>query len=247
VDSKDVDRRLKALVWDRLRGLGFTERKGRTAWRRRQHTIDVVNIQSFNSYLAEAIGATTYSFAVNLGVAFPSSRQYPWQTHPVAAFPREYECAARRRPRKGIAQRIAGNSDRFLRRSTDRDRPDTWFVALDGSNLDELVEDAWQQIVSQGLPWFDELSELKQAIEIFAARPDTDLAPGIVGDSYAGAPGSPNRTETMLTLAMELGDSRRALLVLRDFISISKPPLKPWQLEYLDKVRAWEAWLLSRA
>ena len=55
MDSREVNRVLKRVVWDELKGHGFVERTGRTAWRRRERTIDVVNFQSFNAYLAEQI------------------------------------------------------------------------------------------------------------------------------------------------------------------------------------------------
>ena len=66
------------------------------------------------------------------------------------------------------------------------DRPDVWFVAADGSNTEWLAHDALEQIVAQGLPWFEELADVDRAIEIFATRESMSLAPGISGDFYGG-------------------------------------------------------------
>jgi hypothetical protein len=67
--STDVNRAIRRLVWARLREVGFERRTARTAWRRWDEGVDVVNFQSFNSYLAGGVGCTTFSFAVNLGAA----------------------------------------------------------------------------------------------------------------------------------------------------------------------------------
>ena len=67
ISSTDINRLIRHLVWARLRDVGFDRRTARTAWRRWSEGVDVVNFQSFNSYLAGGVGCTTFSFAVNLG------------------------------------------------------------------------------------------------------------------------------------------------------------------------------------
>ncbi len=208
MDSRDVNRVLKQVVWDELRGDGFLERTGRTAWRRREHTIDVVNFQSFNAYLAEQIAATTFSFSVRLGVAYPVDADDQWMLRPPSDRPKEFECQARRTPRKGVAQEILVSRRRWFAvdpaadewEVRNMDRPDVWFVDLDGSNTEWLASDALAQIMAQGMPWFEELSDLDRAIEIFGTREGTSLAPGTGGDFYGGALGSPSRFATVASL-----------------------------------------------
>ena len=213
MDSRDVNRVLKRLVWDKLRGHGFVERTARTAWRRREHTIDVVNFQSFNAYLAERIAATTFSFSVRLGVAYLAGPDDEWMLHPPSDRPRETECQARRTPRKGVAQKVLAPRRRWFAvdpsadewEERNMDRPDVWFVEPDGRNTEWLATDALAQIIAQGMPWFDELADLDRAIEIFRTREATNLAPGIGGDFYGGALGSPNRFRTVASLQAKRG------------------------------------------
>lgn len=67
MDSKVVNRAIKANVWPMLKEHGFGHFTTRTAWRHDHDRIDVINFQSFNSYQASVIGCTTYSFALRLG------------------------------------------------------------------------------------------------------------------------------------------------------------------------------------
>jgi hypothetical protein len=106
MDAKVVNRALREIIWPELKRLGFNRRTPRTAWRDRPDAIQVMNFQSFNSYLAEAIGSTTYSFGVNLGVFYPAIAEQS----SVAAFipdglrPAEWHCQARKHLGKGIVQ-----------------------------------------------------------------------------------------------------------------------------------------------
>ena len=201
MDSREVNRVLKRVVWDELKGHGFVERIGRTAWRRGEHGIDVVNFQSFNAYLAEQICATTFSFSVRLGVAYPVGPS-------PSDRPKESQCQARRTPRKGVVQEILARRRRWFAvdpeadewETRDMDRPDVWFVEADGSNTEWLANDAIGQIIAQGLPWFDELADPDRALEIFSTREGTNLAPGIGGDFYGGALGSPTRLATIASV-----------------------------------------------
>ena len=68
MDSRVVNKLIRSEVWPILREQGFTKFNARNAWRYRPPLIDVVNFQSFNAYLAEGVGCTSYSFGLNLGV-----------------------------------------------------------------------------------------------------------------------------------------------------------------------------------
>jgi hypothetical protein len=211
MDSKAVNRRLREIVWPDLKALGFSRRTARTAWRDRPGAVQVVNFQSFNSYLAEAIGATTFSFGVNLGVFYPAIAE---QT-PVAAFipdwyrPPEWHCQARKHLGKGIVQPNEPLSRRWFDPRAPRaslgswaDRPDVWYVLGDGSNLDIVVNDARDRIMEIGVPWLDRLADLAEARRHFEAVEST----GLGDEDYGGAIGSPNRLEFAAALSMALGD-----------------------------------------
>jgi hypothetical protein len=84
-------------------------------------------------------------------------------------------------------------------------------------------------------------------LDVFLTRSATNLAPGIAGDSYAGDLGSPRRTEVLLSLAMDLGDTGRALSILRDLQSRATQDDPPWRAEYLSKTHGWQDWIEARA
>jgi hypothetical protein len=169
MDSKVVAKQIKQEIWPLLRREGFAKFSPKTAWRHTPDQIHVVNYQSFNSYLAEGVGCTTFSFALNLGIYFRAIPfGYPAGSGPDPSIkPQEYHCHFRHRLLKSIEQPILP-------------RPDTWYVEPDGSNLLQCLEDSRTAIVREGLPWFDRfkplaavlklLVEQEQLPEVYAAR-----------------------------------------------------------------------------
>jgi hypothetical protein len=216
IDSTAVNRALRALVWPELDRLGFVRRTSRTAWRDGAAVIHVVNFQSFNRYLADLMGATTFSFGVNLGVFYPEianiSGMSAFLRDPVR--PPEPHCQARRSLAKGIAQpgdpsqrdRLDPHLDAAAARAW-VDRPDVWLVLPDGSNVEDVVIDARDRILADGIPWLERLSDLGEARRHFAEVRDSTLGPGIVGEQYGGGLGSPNRLHSLGALSAVLGDT----------------------------------------
>jgi len=215
IDSKVVDKTLRERLWPELKAIGF-RRTGRTAWRDRPGAIQTVNVQSFNSYLADAIGATTYSFGVNLGVFYPVVAEHSALGSLIndQSRPSEHHCHARLHMAKGFAQPNTVPTRRWFdprHRAPDLgpwvDRPDVWYVRPDGSNVDEVVVDAREQILAIGLPWLDRLSDLNEARRAFLEDEETDHSPGIVAEGYSGALGSPARWHAIAALSIALGDA----------------------------------------
>jgi hypothetical protein len=215
IDSSAVNRALRALVWSQLGRLGFVRRTSRTAWRDSEAVIHVVNFQSFNRYLADLMSATTFSFSVNLGVFYPEianiSGMSAFLRDPVR--PKEPHCQARKHLAKGIAQpgdpSQRARLDPHLDSAAPRawvDRPDVWLVLADGSNVEDVVIDARDGVLADGIPWLERLSDLGEARRHFAEVPGSTLGPGIVGEQYGGGLGSPNRLQSLGALSAVLGD-----------------------------------------
>jgi len=143
-----VNKEIRSRVWHELKGLAFTRRTSRSAWRHWADGVDVVNFQSFNAYNAGVLGCTTFSFAVNLGIWLSYIPPYAGQPtrKDGLTLPEEYECYFRRSLRKRLAQ-------------PEFERKEIWFVADDGSNVGEAVSDAAAVISDEGLPWFDRFRE----------------------------------------------------------------------------------------
>lgn len=178
-------------MWPALRDDGFAAFSGRTAWRNVDDAIDVVNFQSFSASLADAIGCTTFSFAVNLGVWLPADAWEGLEPKRDAAGrlrPAEYQCEPHRRElTKSLTQPwftpLRSDTRRWLpslrrhreglqkvMRHDTHDRPDIWFVRDDGSNVDDCLEDALRAIRAEGLPWFTSTRAHGPARDVEQAR-----------------------------------------------------------------------------
>ena len=214
IDSRVVNRALRQVVWAALQPLSFTRRTQRTAWRDWPDSIQVVNFQSFNSYAADVMRTTSFSFAVNLGVFYPAIAEKA----AVARFikdqsrPAESHCHARKSLAKGMSQpdelapprsfdpRSSPTAGRWV------DRPDVWFVQPDGSNLSLVISDALARILEIGLPWLERLSDLSEARRHFREVADTYQDRGVLNEHYGGTLGSPSRLHRIGALSAALGD-----------------------------------------
>ena len=162
ISSREVNAELRAHVWPELRERGFAERTQRTAWRDHEHSVAVVNFQSFNSYLAEMLNTTTFSFAVNLGVRARASSDYRGQEIKIKngrLRPGEHQC----------------NIRLALQRTIDQpglERRDIWYVRPDGSNLSEAVEDARSVLMTTGVDWLDEFSSPERMLQFAENEPE---------------------------------------------------------------------------
>lgn len=151
----------------------FTER---TAYRHTPGRIDVVNFQSFNDYLASAVGVTTYSFGLNLGQYLCSVPPDDFGVKVRAGLlaPQAWECHLRV----------------HLQRSLDQPelaRRDIWFIDPEGAYLEAAVRDARTVILDVGLGWFDRYADdhelLRALLEIEAEAPDGTTLGGNLGSS----------------------------------------------------------------
>jgi hypothetical protein len=211
MNSKAVDAILRPQVWRALEERGFDRRTGRTAWRDARNGIQVVNVQSFSSYLASVLHVTTYSFAVKLGVFYPAiaavSPQGRFVVDPTR--PREHDCQARLTLEKTASQDHVGADHGWI------DRPDIWFVVGDGSNVHDVVADASERLITVGLPWLDALDDLDVVTRRFLEAPDRYPQRGVIAEGYGGKLGSPSRLRSAAALAAAAGDTQ----LLRDLLT----------------------------
>ena len=97
MDSKAINKLIRSEVWPILRDQGFTVFESRSAFAYKAQFINVVSFQSFNSYNAEVLGCTTYSFTPRLGVyVIRSPGEYRVKRDKAGRLqPFEYECSFR--------------------------------------------------------------------------------------------------------------------------------------------------------
>lgn len=195
MDSKVVNKAIKSNIFPFLKEQGFTEFSGRNALRSSDQTVDIINLQSFNSYLAEGVGCTTYSFAINLYVYYKCYEKTPWFDGKVPSKPNEYIPF-----QQGIVTKTLNQAKLFhpYGKKNGKDRTEIWYVKEDGSNLNEVIEDAKNCIDKQAIPLFKDATNLTNVIKEF--EKDSKKR----GMSWHNA-------DVISTLALELGDIKKAI------------------------------------
>ena len=152
MDSANVNKEIKSIIRPLLQDAGFSQFTPRTAWRYSGEKIDVVNFQSFNSYLANAVGCTTYSFCVRLGCSFEAiPHRARVKRRNGYLRPEEYECHFRLALQKSIKQ-------------SNLKRTDVWYVDPTGKNLEIVVADARKAILEIGLGWFSRFGDMREVL-----------------------------------------------------------------------------------
>ena len=196
VDSRVVNRELRAAVRPVLRAHGFSVFTERTAWRHTPGRIDVVNFQSFNDYLATAVGVTTFSFALNLGqyLRCVPPDDFAIKLRGGLLAPKEWECHLRLLPQRRLEQ-------------PELARRDIWFIDPAGTYLEAAVRDVRKVILDVGLAWFDRYADdhelLRALLEVETDAPD--------GTALGGNLGSPARNLLLGYLCLSLGRRKEAL------------------------------------
>ena len=193
MDSSVVNKEIKSAVRPMLKAAGFTQFTTRTGWRYAGGKIDVVNFQSFNSYLANSVGCTTYSFCVRLGCSFDAIPRGGRVKRKDGVFrPGEYECHFRRPLQKTIRQ-------------PNLKRTDIWYVDPSGRNLNEVIENAKKEILENGLPWFSRFNDLNEVLRTLQEDSETNE-----GTSGFGTKASPSRHFMTGYVAKSLGKPQLA-------------------------------------
>lgn len=193
VNSAVVNKELRAVVRPFLQTHGFRGVTARTAWRYTPGRVEVVNFQSFNSYLAEGVGATTYSFALNLGIyllAVPHRPGRPTKLVGDELRPEEWQSDLRLHLERGLEQ-------------PELPRRDIWYIDESGRYLGSAVRDARRAIAESGLPWFERWSSDATLLEALRTEGDLLLTDGT---NLPGNAGSPARNYATGYVALALDD-----------------------------------------
>ncbi len=200
MDSHAVNKQIREHIRPGLKNNGFTVFTSRSAWRYRKDRIDVINFQSFNSYLAESLGCTTYSFSVNLGcyLTYIPQQRLNMKAKNGLLLPAEYDCPLR------------GRLKRRFRQSELR-RKDIWYIDDKGRYLTRCMQDVNEQIQRAAFPWFDKLGSDKHILRILLEEPEDTQ--GVWG---FGANPSPIRSFLSGFVALHLGQYVTAKEKLRE-------------------------------
>jgi hypothetical protein len=198
MDSKVVNKAIRKEIFPFLKKYGFTEFNTRNALRFTDQQVDIINIQSFNSYLADGVGCTTYSFAINYYVYYKCYEKTPWFKGKAPSKPSEYMWMEQCRIKKTLNQAKLFHP---YGKHNGKDRDDTWYVKEDGSNLDEVIKNATDNIRNGGFKFFERKSNLLEVIK------ENEEEAKKRGMFWVAA-------DRISTLALELGDIDKAIKAL---------------------------------
>jgi hypothetical protein len=192
MDSKIVSRELWKVVRPVLRDAGWTSFSSRTARRFSQSRIDVLSFQSFNGYLASAIGSTTYSFSIRLGCFFTAIPHSGIKIKDGLLMPEEYHCHLRCTIRKKFSQPECARTDVF-------------YIDPKGNYLPTVIEATRQGIAAEGFAWFRRFSEMDEVLRTLMEEAETND-----GTWGFGAESSPARNLYTGYIALCLGKTQIA-------------------------------------
>lgn len=201
MDSKEVNKHIRAIIWPALKEQGFDTFDPRTAWRHQDDRIDVINFQSYNTYHAGVLKVTPFSFSVNLGCCLTT---IPFHTDIKVKngfpLPKEYQCDFRGRLKRTFLQ--------FRNR-----HKDIWYIDNKGKSLGKSLEDVLRQIRQKALPWFQRLTDKAEVMRILCSENEQ------MGDLWGfGRNPSPHRSYLTGYLALSLGDTDLAIRKLQEVV-----------------------------
>ena len=200
MDSKSVNKAIREIIKPILEENGFTQFTARSAWRYRNNRIDVINFQSFNSYLADSIGCTTYSFSVNLGCFLLYIPDKKWiKAKDDILNPPEYSCHLRGRLFRTYEQK-------------ELDRKDIWYIDPKGSYLSKSLEDVRRQIEEKAFPWYACLASDVEILHILKENDENKILWGF------GNNPSPKRSFITAYVALHLDQKALAKQKINEVI-----------------------------
>jgi hypothetical protein len=194
MDSKQVTKEINSIIRPVLKENGFNKFTGRTYWRYKTDRIDILNFQSYNSYNAEVMGCTTFSFAVNLSTFLnyiPTETEIKEKNG--LKRPAEYDGQFRSGIKKRIEQKEFTNEN-------------IWFINNDRNYLTSAITDCKNQIEKSAFQWYDQFDNKENVLRIcLEDEMDMDGTWGFGNkDSYS-------RNRLIAFTANEMGDYAIAL------------------------------------
>ena len=194
MDSKQVTKEINLSIRPILKAKGFKKFSGRTYWRYESDRIDILNFQSFNSYNADVLGCTTFSFAVNLATFLnyiPSETEMKEKDGLV-------------RPLESQGHFRSGLSKTIIQ--SEFPREDIWLIDNNGKYLCPAIIDCKAQIEQNAFNWYEQFRTKESVLRILL-EDEVDMK----GTWGFGNLGSLNRNRLIAYTATELGNNQLAI------------------------------------
>src|SRR5918912_2762270 len=144
MDSRDVSTLIRRHARPVLAQQGFETFTTRTAWRRWEEGVDVVNFQSVGADYAAVVGCTPFSFVVNLGIYLHYVPHGEVRQRDGGPAPEEHECTLR--------GHVVPPGPRA---TPDVGSHDVWYLRADGSDAEAAVREAAALLDERAPRWFE--------------------------------------------------------------------------------------------
>jgi hypothetical protein len=149
--SGEINKIARKVVTPVLKDLGFSNFRGRTAWRYLEDSVWVFNMRSVGNHFSQCAGFPPSSLTAWLGIFYLN---FPYG--PAAdtdddglLIPKESICHVR----YGLENIVDQMDIRALEmQSQERIRKDIWWVDSEGSNAEEVLSDIGRSIREYGIP-----------------------------------------------------------------------------------------------
>jgi len=184
-DSKTVAAVLKKELEPDLRQLGFTQFKGRRAYRYHDECVLGCSTNAVGSRFSSVTGFPAASFGA---MAWVHYNFVPSFERPIANSRRHFCPKSCHFAEVLCVASPSLKEVRKCRSDAEQERDDIWWVEPDGSNLYEVVDDVRTAIMEQAVRWWDSILVLENALKL-ASEQDV----------------SPNRSFLMYFLGNKLG------------------------------------------
>jgi hypothetical protein len=177
--SAIADRALRMRVTPLLRKVGFDKVEARRAWLWRQNLVWVFTIRAIGGNLGDRIWPPS-SVNVWLGVYYRFFPQFPPHlAMPKATFQNDREGRPQpATPVCHITAHLECGLDQSMRtrdskNPAEQKRRDIWWVDPDGANADEVASDIAISLFEHGIPWYERVSSLKDALALVERERDS--------------------------------------------------------------------------
>lgn len=156
-----------------LRAAGFERVNARNGWARVGPSVWVFNIRAVGSYFSSVTGWPPASVCVWLGVFYEFFPQRIPEDLKIdnsgRLLPAEGLCQMRSHLDRQLDQQALIQS---LRNPAERRRRDIWWLEANGENSEEVAKDIANVLSTEGLPWFQQCSDLPSVLALIEQERD---------------------------------------------------------------------------
>ncbi|MBN1123842.1 MAG: hypothetical protein JXA82_02465 [Sedimentisphaerales bacterium] len=165
IGSSEINKQIRKIISPLLRENGFSKIRTRNNWGYHGECIWVFNLRAVGNYFSLVTEFPPMSLTAGLGVYFefiPGFEKHVKKDKDGKLLPKEYMCHMRHILR---TNNIEAQKRGKLSTPLEEVRDDIWWIEPDGSNVDAMLWDIQEILVSDGLPWLQEMTNLEIVME----------------------------------------------------------------------------------